>query len=121
MPDKLSSGFPYPLGGGKYLSIIDHQGPASYTQVTTGTPPSGGDQISAQMFGLKWLDAVWVEGADATGAYLVVPVDLANLNHTFAILRWFALSTTTPGVGAEVSGNSTALASLHIRVCAIGH
>ena len=116
MADKITSGFPYPLGGGKMLGIIEHQGPSSYTQVSTGATPSGGDQIRAQMFGLKYLDIVWVMGLDSTGVYEAETVDLHSLDHTYVILRWFTAQGST-----ELGPASGALANVYVKVAAIGH
>jgi len=55
----------------KKVVVTQHTGPTSYTQITPGTAPAqptGGDSITAQALGLKFIEAVMVCG-DSSGKY----------------------------------------------------
>lgn len=57
--------FEYPMPpGALYEVVADIQGPASYTQVTIGTPPTGGLTVLATDMGLKEIHAVEIMGSD---------------------------------------------------------
>jgi hypothetical protein len=120
MPAPLSStsllpGFPTDVGG-KRLSCIDHAGPASYSQVVTGSPPTGGDTVTAVEFGMKWLDAVWGCALSDDGQYEVElsPAGSANEPSSF-IAEWIIAAT-----GAQVNA-ATNLSARKIRLMAIGY
>ena len=96
MSSKIISS-PNPLGDHLFV-VLDHTGPSSYTQVTAGATPSGGDSIGAQECGLKFIEGVWASGDD-TGSYL--PVPLAMLSPaTSAIVGWWITSGMTQVAGA---------------------
>lgn len=114
MADTVLKGYPQSEGG-KIGSVIDHTGPASYTQVTTGATPTGGDSIGAVSFGMKYIEAI--EGSmDNTGVYVALPIKVGTdaLGATTWILRWFTAATM-----AEVAG-AVDLSAKHIRLRAIG-
>lgn len=115
MADTLVKGFPVTIGGKQY-SVIDHTGPTSYTQVTPGNPPTGGDIVTAAAFGLKAIEMMEVT-MDNTATYDPDPC-LAQtdiLPRTQITLRWFAASGR-----AEVAG-ATNLSASHVRIDAIGY
>lgn len=75
MPGPLSTGkqldgYPQPLGA-MMMSLVDHVGPTSYTQLSNGTPPTGGDTIAPAEAGLKILTAVF-GGLSDNGQYLAL-------------------------------------------------
>jgi len=113
MADVLAKGYPFNFGA-KIYSIVDHTGPASYTQVTTGATPSGGDTITAAACGMKYIESIEID-ADNTGVYDIIPVSPPDaLPRTSWILRWF----TASGRG-EVAA-TTNLSASHVRICVTG-
>lgn len=118
MPNRVTvSGGSYPSSiGNKSISVIDHAGPSSYTQVSTGTPPTGGDIVQASEFGLKWLDAVLVEGSD-NGQYDGTTFPLAGQFQpsTSVALLWVVAHT-----GAEAN-SATNLSARTMRLVGIGY
>ncbi len=114
MADTLIKGFPQ-SDGGKIESVIDHTGPASYTQVSTGTSPTGGDQVSAATFGMKYIEELTAT-MDNTGVYIPLAFKSGTdaLGAATWILRWFTAATM-----AEVAG-ATNLSASHVRLHAIG-
>jgi hypothetical protein len=74
--NKPLPGYPQPIGE-KYQVVFDHTGPSSYTQVTTGTTPTGGDKILANGAGLNFggFDEIHA-GYDSTGqiSASIIPV-----------------------------------------------
>lgn len=113
MADTIVKGYPLSIGG-KIYSVVDHTGPASYTQVTTGATPSGGDVIQAAAFGMKYIESIEIDG-DSTAVYDIVPASPPDaLPRTSWILRWF----TAAGRG-EVAG-ATNLSASHVRICVTG-
>jgi len=81
--------------------MITWTGPSSYTQVSTGSPPTGGQSIPASAFGLKFLDAVVMLSLDPTGTYGVEACVVKPGGATAATLLWFVAHT-----GAEVGGTT---------------
>lgn len=66
------SRFSYPKApGDQPWSIIDVPGPASYTAIAPGTPPTGGQTITPQDCGLQSIDWVQSMGSD-NGQYDIV-------------------------------------------------
>lgn len=114
MADTLVKGFPQ-SNGGKIESVIDHTGPASYTVVTPGTTPTGGDSVSAAAFGMKYIENLEASG-DNTGTYNVVCIRTGTdaLGSATWILQWL----TTVG-NVEVVG-TTNISAKHVRLRAIG-
>lgn len=101
--------------GDKLVVTFDHAGPASYTQISIATPPTGGDAINASDLGVGGFDTVDVM-EDPTGTYFAraIPVYGGNGNAVpKVILQWFVSST-----GAEVAGN-TVLSSYTLRLRAV--
>jgi hypothetical protein len=100
MPGPLSTGKQldgYPQAwGAQFVSIIDHLGPASYTQLTNGTPPTGGDTIGPQEAGMRDIQAVIPVGLSDNGQYV-------------------ALVTSGLSGRAEASGNATFFISYFVR------
>lgn len=116
----VKSKFAIGLAPQTQLSMIDWIGPSSYTQVTPGTPPSAGDQVTAFSFGLKAIDCI-VGGGSADGNFEIVPI---RLNATTWILEWRSLVTATVGGQSQVTGTqataATSLTASKVRLCAIG-
>lgn len=113
--------------GSHKASIFPHAGPASYTQVTVGSPAGtlvtvGGDLVQAVEAGMKLFDFVTGSLTD-DGLYEVkcIPTSISgNSGHLPAVpktnyrLQWFVVST-----GAEVSGGTDLSASI-VRLFAVG-
>lgn len=92
--------------------MITLTGPSSYTVVTAGTPPTGGQALLASQFGLKYIDSVYVGLSNDGGYYaLWTPTSATKNGVTAGILGWLAF-----GYG-EASGD---LSAITIRVTAIG-
>lgn len=107
------SGYPNAIGG-KWESIVDHPGPSSYTQVATGTPPTGGDTVTAAEFGLKYIESISAELSD-NGQYTVLAFNGSGSQPlTSAVLQWTVATT-----GAQVTG-STNLSARTVRLRAVG-
>lgn len=98
-------GYPTSFGSSR-ASIFPVAGPASYTQITRGTPPAtatGGQVITAVMAGLKFFDKV-IGGITDSGNYLVqaIPINqsgqtpVAQPSTTYR-LKWTALVTASLG------------------------
>jgi hypothetical protein len=107
-----------PFGvGDRMMSEITVTGPSSYTAITAGTPPAGptgGQDIPATAFGLKFIDAI-IGGLDQAGKYnvLAVPnVPSGGQGATKVTLMWILAVT-----GAETSGD---LHTFTVRLLAIG-
>src|SRR5512146_2087271 len=88
--------------GAKVGSVIEWTGPASYTQVTPGSPPTGGQAIEAKSFGLKYLEFVESQ-LDSTGQYQVLftPTVSGKQGVTAGILVWIDWQT-----GLECAGQA---------------
>lgn len=110
MATKIGSG---PKQVGDILVVYaDHTGPSSYTQVSPGATPTGGDSVTAQELGLKFIEGI-VSSGDDTGSYLPVPLALVNPS-TSAIIRW-QLQNSNSEAGSAVN-----LSARHARLIAWG-
>jgi len=110
-------------------------GPASYTQVTPGAVPSGGQVIDAVGFGLKLFDHV-LYGVTDTGQFAieaipvtptVVPAAGAPIGNSAGPqyrLRWIARVTAAVGGQNQTAGTeavaATDLSSQRVRLMAFG-
>lgn len=102
--------------GSKRAQVALVVGPASYTQVTTGAPPTGGQIIRASDYGLKFIDMAWAAVSD-DGQYEVVltpATAIATAQQTW-IAIWKVAHT-----GAEATG-ATNLSARTVRVFLIGN
>lgn len=101
--------------GAKVGSVIEWTGPASYTQVTPGSTPTGGQAITAKDFGLKYIEFVDTQ-LDATGTYevLFTPTVSGKQGVTAGILMWRLAAT-----GVEMGAQSD-LDAYKVRLRAIG-
>jgi hypothetical protein len=84
--------------------LIKWQGPASYTQVTAGNPPSGGDSFPSILLGVDEILAISFMGT-YTGNFEVVPVRISAAKWA---LEWRALKTATIGGQSQTSGTEAA-------------
>lgn len=87
--------------------IIKWAGPKSYTQVTAGTPATGGDEIPAKLLGIPQIVNIAGQGS-YTGNFQVIPF---QINSTTWGLRWIALVTGTVGGKSQVAGTEAIAAS----------
>jgi hypothetical protein len=96
--------------------IIRWIGPASYTVVTPGATPSGGDSIPASLFGVSEILGIEFEGG-FTGNFMVVPIRISAAKWT---LQWRALNSNTVGGHAQTTGaeavSATNLSAEYIRL-----
>lgn len=117
MPATVMSRFSYPkVPGDSLWSIVDMTGPASYTQVTTGTPATGGQAVTAADFGMQSLDWIGAIGSD-NGQYAVTVIPAPfNVGAPFnsALLQWSLAAT---GAQAAAAAN---LSARTVRLLAIG-
>lgn len=113
--------------GARMLSVFPHRGPASYTQVTSGTAPAlatGGDTVQAVEAGLKTFDAV-IGGLTDSGTYRVEALPQAvsgvvgsqkfGQPSTSFRLRWTVVAT-----GAQAAGSADLDAEI-VRLTAFGN
>ena len=112
MPAALMSRFSYPkVPGDGFESVVDVTGPVNYTQIA-GTPPTGGQVITAADFGLQSMDWVGAMGSD-NGQYaaIVFPVPFtqgSSLNSV--LLMWtLAASGAQAPPGANLSARTVRL------------
>ncbi len=105
--------------GDRPYAIIDFAGPASYTQVTTGSPPTGGQAITPADFGLvaPIEGIIPVSGSD-DGQYEVVAIQLTSSNQGLGNATW-ALLWQIAHTGAEVTG-AVNLSARTVRLIAFG-
>lgn len=105
--------------GARRATLALVAGPSTYTSLSAGTAPAvatNGQAITASMFGLQYLDAVFC-CADQTGHYTAdfIPGKAGPNEVTSGILVWRAASGTID----EVTGSPN-LSTYAIRVLAIG-
>jgi hypothetical protein len=119
MPGPLSTSeniadFPQAWGN-RQIALVDHKGPASYASIVTGSPPTGGDVLTAAECGLKFISAVYA-GISDDGTYNVeaTPTVGAQGEVTQVRLIWITANT-----GAQVSA-ATNLSARSIRCLVIG-
>ena len=106
----------YPAPPGSQLeSISTHVGPALYATLVQGTPPTGGDTLNADEFGLKFFDSVEVLGLDATGTYTALPIWDSGITGqpTSVKLIWYS-------AGLVEVANATPLSAYTLRIRATG-
>ena len=113
MANTMLPDFPQPWGS-KTVAVLRHTGPASYTAVTGGATPTGGDSIPASAFGLSRIEAIY-GGMDDTAVYSVVASLAGKQEARSAILMW-----KTAATGAEVAGG-TNLSAKSVFLIAIGY
>lgn len=107
----------YPaVPGNKPMAVSTVAGPASYTQVTTGTTPTGGQTIQAKDLGLVSIQTMQVSGSDngQYGCHVIYPGN-PQRGVSSVILEWFTLAT-----GAQVAG-AVDLSGRTVRITALGH
>lgn len=101
-----------PTGGTRRRSVLQHFGPASYTQMTTG-PVAGGDILKASAFGLTTLETVKCDAAQ-DGVHAVAAVTI-SAEPSQVTLAWF----TTLARSAQVGG-ATNLSAVSVMIEATG-
>jgi len=104
-------GFPRAFSG-KIENVITLAGPSSYTSVTPGSTPTGGQSVTAAQFGMKFIE--FLDGCcDATGTYAVRAIPLASsAKATTWTLQWVVAAT-----GVETTGD---LSTYTVRLRAVG-
>lgn len=126
----LLTRYGYPkVPGDQPEGVFDLIGPVTYTPLVPGNPgppivpPTGGQRVTAQDFGLQSLDFVWSMGS-TDGLYHVVvvpvmiipapgpplPTQLPDGTFTAVLVAWYTAA------GTEASGNlSTSVVRLFAR------
>lgn len=102
--------------GSKRVNIALLVGPASYTVITTGSPPTGAQALAATNFGMKFIDFA-IGGVSDDGQYEVVLTPATNIATGQA--AWIAIWKVAH-TGAEVTG-TTNLSARTVRVLLIGN
>jgi hypothetical protein len=119
-------GYPQPWGT-KYVQEIDRTGPSSYTQVVTGTTPSGGDKLNASDIGMGGIEHVDPD-FDSTGQIVCDAIIVGSGNGNavpYAILIYTSNVSATLGgqvqtAGTQiVAGTNLSTFSFRIRVTAV--
>ena len=82
-------------------------GPSSYTQVTAGAPPTGGDSIKASQFGVNMIVLV-LGDSSYSGRFTITPIRVSDSAWT---LRWVSNVTATVGGQSQVAGTEAISAS----------
>jgi hypothetical protein len=117
MPATVMSRFGYPkIPGDSLWSVVDVTGPTSYTVITTGSPPTGGQLLAPADCGLQSIDWVQSLGSD-DGQYdiVCVPGPFSAGNPLAGVrLQWIISAT-----GAQVAG-AVNLSSRTVRLLVIG-
>lgn len=117
--------YPAPPGN-KYFQIVDVDGPASYTQVSGATPPTGGQSIKATDIGMQSID--WAQAmGDDNGTHDGVCYVIGGLGNprsggtpnvsqpgSSIILQWIVSNT-----GAELGGGQN-VSGRHMRLLVLG-
>lgn len=107
----------YPAPPGNKNKVIKTlSGPASYTQVSTGATPTGGQKVLAQDIGLIDIEFMTC-GVSDDGQYLIHAIYPTNppVAVPSVLLLWVVAAT-----GAQVAG-AVNLASRTFRLDAVGH
>ena len=91
-------------------------GPSSYTVLTVGSPPSGGDTISATQFGVSMITLV-LSQASYDGRWNVIPVRISDAKWT---LKWISLVTASVGGQSQTAFTeavaTTDLSSTYVKL-----
>lgn len=107
--------YPAPPGN-KVEVVVNVAGPASYTAITTGTPPSGGQTLNATDIGLKSIESIGDISLSDDGQFTVYPLFISNPSRPTSSVQ---LMWITAAGGAEVGGG-TNLASRTVRMRVTG-
>lgn len=105
--------YPAPPGD-KLTQMTLINGPASYTAITTGTPPTNGWLVTAKDLGLNAIEFVFIAVSD-NGQYELVPMPAKSQNAPQSSIRFMIRTAAT---GAEIS--TTDLSARSFLICAIG-
>lgn len=106
-------GYPQPSGA-RMESVIEKTGPALYVAVVTGSPPAGGQAVTAKEFGLKYFDHVEAAISD-DGQYLALwtPAAAGAIPVTAGILMWLtATNCIECAPGTVLSGRTVRLRAI---------
>lgn len=120
----LLTRFSFPkVPGDQMWSVVDVTGPASYVDVTPGSPgpplvpPTGGQQLLPQDFGLQMLLFVSAMASfDGLFSVVAIPQPANDGSLDRVILQWIDLST-----GAEVAAGTDLSASTVRVFCELGY
>ena len=107
--------YPAPPGN-KRMTVATVSGPTSYTQVTTGSPPTGGQVLKASDIGLVDFDHAF-PGMSDDGQFTAWPIFDKNPQIAANQVRLLWKVTAT---GAQVAG-ATNLSARTVRICGFGN
>ncbi len=99
-------------------TVADIVGPASYTQVSNGSPPTGGQAVSISALGLP-VSVIWAQTMGSDDGQYDCIVLLSPFNSLAGSLTGLILKWVTAATGAEVGGGVN-LSARTVRVMAIG-
>jgi len=107
--------YPAPPGN-KNQVVATVAGPASYSQISIASPPTGGQTIKAVDYGLVDFDFVEPSASDtgSDGVRVIYPNN-PQAPVTSVILQWFIIAT-----GAERAGAAN-LSAKTVRLRMVGH
>lgn len=112
----------YPDSAGAHkVSVFYHNGPSSYTRLTT-SPLAAGDTVRVAEAGIKTFDYVHSVGFSDSGLYTVAgvaPVGNPSNNKQAARATSWKLKWTVVATGVEVA-NSFDLSGERVRMWALG-
>lgn len=106
------SDYPAPPGN-KLATVCKIVGPSTYAAVTTGSPPTGGQDVTAEDLGMVAVESVAPSASD-DGQYFVYPIFPDNPARAVST---FKLMWITAAGGAEASGD---LSSRSVRLHVMG-
>lgn len=110
--------YPAPPGN-KHFSIVEVPiNAASYTQIVTGSPVTGGIAVAASTFGLKYIEAAYPMGSDNGQYDSAVFITPFQLNKPGTGFRLQIIVSTT---GVEVAAAGVIAAGRTMRVLVIGY
>lgn len=93
-----------PPGDEPYARVRWTSSVTSYTQVTPGSTPTGGDPFPAVLFGVQEIVSIQFAGT-VSGNFEVIPVRVSGASW---ILMWRALNSNTVGGEAQTTGTEAA-------------
>jgi len=108
--------YPAPPGD-KRFGMSQINGPASYTAITVGTPPTGGIAVTAAQLGLVEIEAVLSIPTSNNGQYHLIPFPSRSQLAPQTTMLFAAIVTAT---GAQVTA-ATNLSTFTFIIVAVGN
>ena len=108
--------YPAPPGD-KRIAMRQIAGPASYAQIATGSPPTGGIAVKASDLGLVEIEAILAIPTSDDGSFHLIPFPSKSQLAPQTTVLFEAITTNT---GAQVAG-TTNLSARTFIIVAIGN